>query len=97
MVETLLEDVEEEHLAFVERAYERHDMGRPHLDRAGGRVLHNISNLAFCSENLDEAVAGCLLGDRLAKIPMPVKGEPPVHWTFDIAPLINRLDAIEAI
>ena len=90
-VDIYLEDVDQDHLEWVEQAWRDHDMGRPHLDKAAGKVLRNVSNLAFCGENLNQAVLGCLLGDRLATFPMPVKGHQPVHWTFDIQPLLQAL------
>ncbi|MEL6968261.1 MAG: SMP-30/gluconolactonase/LRE family protein [Pseudomonadota bacterium] len=96
-VETYLEDVTEEHLAFVEQAYDAHAMGRPHLDKAAGQRCRNVSNLAFCGADLDRAVLGCLLDTRLPVIPMPVRGQAPVHWTFDIEPLKTALQAIEPL
>jgi len=57
-------------------------MDRPHLDKAAGRVLRNISSLAFGGPDLRTAYLGCLLGDRVASFPSPVAGAPPVHWRF---------------
>lgn len=91
-VDIYLEDADSHHLDWVEQAYGQHAMGRPHLDKAAGQVLRNVSNLAFCGPDLDQAVLGCLLGDQLATMSMPVAGQPPVHWTFDIEPLIRALD-----
>ena len=88
-----LEDVGADHLDWVEHAYSQHNMGRPHLDTAAGKRLHNISNLAFCGEQLDRAVLGCLLGEQLAVMDVPIAGHQPVHWTFDISPLISALEA----
>ena len=96
-IETFMQDVDPEHLAWVEEAWRTHTMGRPHLDTVGGRYLRNVSNLAFCGEKLDQAVLGCLSGDKLAKMEMPVKGARPVHWTFNIDPLIKTLDTISPI
>ena len=87
-VEIFLEDVDPDHLAWVDQAWRDHAMGRPHLDKAAGKLLSNVSNLAFGGPNLDQAVLGCLLGDRLATFAMPVRGHRPVQWTFDIEPLI---------
>ena len=91
-VETILEDADTAHLAWVEEAWRNHAMGRPHLDKAAGKILRNVSNLAFCGENLERAVLGCLLGDRLAVFDTLSKGAIPVHWTFDIGPLITELE-----
>ena len=56
-------------------------LGRPHLDRAAGRVLNNISSLAFGGPDLRTAYLGCLLGDAIASFEAPVAGHPPFHWT----------------
>ena len=96
-VEIYLEDVDPDHLEWVEQAWRDHAMGRPHLDKAAGKVLRNVSNLAFCGANLDQAVLGCLLGDKLATFAMPVQGYQPVQWTFDIEPLLQALKQIPSI
>lgn len=96
-VEVYLEDVDPGHIEWVEQAWCDHEMGRPHLDKAAGKRLRNVSNLAFCGRDLDHAVLGCLLGDRLATFEMPVQGHRPVHWTFDIAPLIRALENTQPI
>ncbi|MEP0941431.1 MAG: SMP-30/gluconolactonase/LRE family protein [Rhizobiaceae bacterium] len=96
-VEIFLEDVDPDHLAWVEQAWRDHEMGRPHLDKAAGKLLRNVSNLAFCGKNLDHAVLGCLLGDQLACFSMPVRGHRPIQWTFDIEPLLSGLSAIQPI
>jgi sugar lactone lactonase YvrE len=77
-----LEDADAEHLAWVEAAYQADEMGRSHLDGAKSRCLKNISSLAFGGPELKTAYLGCLLGDRLATLPMPVAGHPPIHWNF---------------
>ena len=40
----------------------------PHLDRAAGRVLRNISSLAFGGPDLRTAYLGCLLDDASADL-----------------------------
>ena len=96
-VDIFLEDVDPDHLEWVEQAWRDHAMGRPHLDKAAGKLLRNVSNLAFCGKNLDQAVLGCLLGDQLARFSMPVRGHRPVQWTFDIQPLIKSLTSTGSI
>jgi hypothetical protein len=78
----MLEDCDPAHLEWVEQAFLAGTMGRPHLDTAGGRVLQNISSLAFGGPEQRTAFLGCLLGDRIASFPSPVRGHPPRHWTF---------------
>ena len=75
-----LEDADPAHLAWVEAAFESGTMGREHLDRAAGRTLKNISSIAFCGVDRREALLGCLLGDSLVRVRMPVAGVAPAHW-----------------
>lgn len=75
-----LEDVDPAHLAQVQAAFDSDTMDRPHLDRAGGRALANISSIAFTGADRRTAVLGCLLGDRLATLALPAAGVAPPHW-----------------
>jgi sugar lactone lactonase YvrE len=76
----MIEDCDSAHLERCESAFAAGTMGRPHLDTCGGRVLKNISSLAFGGPDLRTAYLGCLLGDRLASFASPVAGHPPTHW-----------------
>ena len=76
----ILEDADPAHVQWCEDAYLAGTLGRPHLDRAAGRVLKNISSLAFGGPDLRTAYLGCLLGDALASFRSPVAGHPPFHW-----------------
>jgi len=78
----MLEDSDPSHIERCERAFVDGEMGRPHLDTCGGRVLKNISSLAFGGSDLRTAFLGCLLGDRLACFRAPVAGHPPPHWNY---------------
>jgi len=78
----MLEDGDPAHVERCERAFIAGEMGRPHLDTCPGKVLKNISSLAFGGADLRTAYLGCLLGDRLASFRAPVAGHPPVHWRF---------------
>lgn len=91
-VETLLEDCEPAHLDAVEAAFHAGRMGRPHLDRAGGRRLRNVSNFAFGGPGLRTAHLGCLLGDAVETFEAPVAGEPPPHWDLPLGPLARLLE-----
>ncbi len=75
-----LEDAEPDHLAWVEAAFEAGQMDRPHLDGIRSRVLRNISSIAFAGADRRTAVLGCLLGERLATLKLPLAGVPPIHW-----------------
>jgi sugar lactone lactonase YvrE len=77
-----LEDSDPEHLAWVEQAYRSNEMGRSHLDGVKSRALRNISSLAFGGPDLRTGYLGCLLGDALATLRMPVAGVPPIHWKY---------------
>lgn len=80
--QVFLEDNEADHLAWVEAAFQAHAMGRPHLDGIKSQKLRNVSSIAFARPNLRTAVLGCLLGDSLQTVAMPVAGVPPHHWNF---------------
>ena len=77
-----LEEADADHLAWVEAAFEAGEMGRPHLDGSSSRVLRNISSIAFAGADRRTAVLGCLLGDRLVTLRLPVAGVAPTHWNF---------------
>jgi sugar lactone lactonase YvrE len=79
---TWLEEADADHLAWVEAAFEAGTMGRPHLDGAPSRSLRNISSIAFAGADRRTAVLGCLLGDRLAWLRLPVAGVAPTHWGY---------------
>lgn len=44
--------------------------------------LANVSSLAFAGPGRREAWLGCLLADRIMRVPMPVAGHPPPHWAW---------------
>jgi sugar lactone lactonase YvrE len=77
-----VEDADEDHIDWVEEAFQAGTMGRPHLDRCAGKVLKNISSLAFGGADGRTAYLGCLLGDSLACFSSPVAGHPPLHWDY---------------
>lgn len=82
---TWLRDVDPLYLALVEAAFASNEMGRSHLDNVKSQVLRNISSLAFGGPDLRTGYLGCLLGDSVASIRMPVAGHPPVHWNYTTA------------
>jgi hypothetical protein len=57
-------------------------LGRPHLDQAHGSKLRNISSMAFGGADLRDALLGCLLGEQVARLRLPLAGHPPAHWGF---------------
>jgi sugar lactone lactonase YvrE len=78
----VLEDADPAHVQWCEDAYLAGALGRQHLDRAAGRVLKNISSLAFGGADLRTAYLGCLLGEAIASFRAPVAGHPPFHWYY---------------
>ncbi len=78
-----LEDVDAAHLDKVEAAWQQDRMGRAELDGVQSRRLRNISSLAFGGPDLTEGYLGCLLGDAIGRLRMPVAGLAPVHWHYD--------------
>ncbi len=78
----VLEDANAAHVAWCEAAFLEGTLGRPHLDRAAGQVLKNISSLAFGGPDLRTAYLGCLLGDAIASFRSSVAGHPPFHWHY---------------
>ena len=76
----IMEDCAPAHLAECEAAYLAGTLSRNHLDHSGGRLLKNISSLAFAGSDLRTAILGCLGGDSLATFRTAVAGHPPAHW-----------------
>ncbi|HEX2553884.1 MAG TPA: SMP-30/gluconolactonase/LRE family protein [Microvirga sp.] len=79
-VTVMLEDSDPDHVAWVEAAYASDSLGRPHMDRIASKRLRSLSSIAFGGPSLRTAYCGCLLGDSIAAVPMPVAGVAPVHW-----------------
>jgi sugar lactone lactonase YvrE len=77
-----LDDSDPEHLSWVEAAYHGSALGRPHLDGVKSKVLKNISSLAFGGKDLQTGYLGCLLGDSVASLRMPIAGLAPNHWHY---------------
>ena len=80
--ELVLQDCDLAFLDWVEEAFQASTMGRPHLDENKGKVLRNISSLAFGGPDLRTAYLGCLLGEQIARFDAPVAGLAPSHWSF---------------
>ncbi len=78
----MLEDADAAYVDQCEAAYLAGTMGRAHLDNVPGKVLRNVSSLAFGGPGLGTAYLGCLLGDAIAVFGSPVAGHPPAHWQY---------------
>jgi sugar lactone lactonase YvrE len=81
-IATIIEDVDREHLAWVEKAYLAGQMDRPHLDNVNSRALRNVSSIAFGGADRRTAYLGCLLDDAVYAFPSPVAGLKPAHWNW---------------
>ncbi len=92
-VETVLEDVDPDHLDEIEQVFQNNRMNKPHLGTVRSDKLRNISNIAFAGDDLRTVHLGCLLGDRLASFRTDIAGRPLPHWNVDISPLTSRLEA----
>ena len=84
-IQTLIEDVDPEHVDIVESAYQEHSMGRPHLDQVRSSTLRNISSLAFGGADRRTGYLGCLLGESIYSVSLPETGARPFHWDADIS------------
>lgn len=80
--ELILEDADAEHVAWVEQAFQNDELGRPHLDKVKSQRLKNLSSLAFGGPDLRTAYLGCLLGDSIATLRLPIAGHPLAHWNY---------------
>jgi hypothetical protein len=78
----VLEDSDDEHLAWVEASWASGALERQHLDRVRGRRLKNTSSLAFAGPDLKTAVLGCLQGKTLETFRVDVAGLAPIHWSY---------------
>lgn len=77
-----LQDCDSAHLDWVEAAFRADAMDRPHLDGIRSQRLRNISSIAFAGADRRTAVLGCLLGDQLHSLRLPVAGQAPIHWSY---------------
>lgn len=90
--DVVVEDSVRDHVEEAEKAYLGNALGRPHLDTQPAPTLRNISSLAFGGPGLRTAYLGCLLGDSLFAFDSGVAGRRPLHYDFDISPLLNSLE-----
>jgi hypothetical protein len=91
-VERLMEDVDPDHLAMVEGAFQAGQMARPHLDTVCSERLGHVSSIAFAGPDRRTACLGSLLGTDLATFVSPVAGRALPHWEADLGPLARYLE-----
>lgn len=80
--EIVLSETDADHVAWVEQAYRSNALDRPHMDKTPARKLKNLSSIAFGGADLRTAFLGCLLGEHIARVEIPVEGVAPVHWLY---------------
>ncbi|HEV7336106.1 MAG TPA: SMP-30/gluconolactonase/LRE family protein [Bosea sp. (in: a-proteobacteria)] len=80
--EIMLSEADAAHVDWVEKAYAANALGRPHMDTNPSTKLRNLSSIAFGGPDLRTAYLGCLLGDAIGAVRLPVAGIPPVHWGY---------------
>lgn len=83
--ETLMQNGEEELLADAEEAFGEKRLKVDHIARTTPLRWNNLSSLAFCGPDLQDAVVGSLGGARLMKLRMPVKGVALPHWNAPLS------------
>ncbi len=79
---TMLDGGDPAHVARIAVAWRGARMTPADMTGAGGSPLANVSSLAFAGPGRREAWLGCLLADRVMRVPMPVAGHPPPHWLW---------------
>lgn len=87
--ETFLEDCDPAAVAGTEALFQRRALGTERLGRLHGRVLSNTSSLAFGGPDLRTGYLGCLRGEAIATVAMPVAGAEPIHWRADLGLLAD--------
>lgn len=80
--EIMLSESDAAHVDWVEAAYAANALGRPHMDTNPSTKLRNLSSIAFGGPDLRTGYLGCLLGDAIGAVRLPVAGIPPVHWGY---------------
>jgi sugar lactone lactonase YvrE len=80
--EIMLSESDQTHVDWVEQAYAANTLGRPHMDANPSRTLRNLSSIAFGGPDRRTGYLGCLLGDAVGVVRLPVQGAPPVHWEY---------------
>ena len=78
---TLMQNAKTSLCDDAENAYRANELKVEHIARATPLRWNNLSSLAFCGNDLQDAVVGSLGGKRLMKLRMPVKGIVQPHWT----------------
>ncbi|WP_168166059.1 SMP-30/gluconolactonase/LRE family protein [Bosea sp. PAMC 26642] len=80
--EIIISETDARHVAWVEEAFVANGLGRLQMDSNPAVTLRNLSSIAFGGPDLKTGYLGCLLGDHIGIVRLPVSGTAPVHWHY---------------
>lgn len=81
-LETVLEDVNEQFVETVEQAFAAGTMSAEHLGPVPGRLLQQVTSIAFGGSDRRTAYLGSLHATCLYRFRSAVAGAPPPHWAW---------------
>lgn len=90
-LQLMYKDSDQQHVEWVETAFINNSLGREHLDKARGKHMKNISNIAFGGPQLDKIYVGNLLGHSLPWLDAPCSGVAMPHWSASLGALSTYL------
>lgn len=80
--EIVIEDSDAGHVDKIEQALADGTLRREDIGTPAGKVLRNVSSLAFGGPDRKTVYLGSLSGDRLLRFRSLVAGRKPAHWDF---------------
>lgn len=84
LVNVMFEDSDPAHLQWTEEAFLNNSLDREHLDKAKGKCMQDISNLAFGGPSRSSLYVGNLLGDSLPCFATDFCGTAMPHWSVPL-------------
>jgi hypothetical protein len=87
--ETLMSRGDEAIIAEAEMAFAANSLTVGHITQASTSGWGNLSSLAFCGNDLQDAVLGSLGASQLLKIRMPIRGQKLPHWDFALEAVLQ--------
>jgi sugar lactone lactonase YvrE len=79
---TVFEDCDPGHLDALEADFQAHRLTRAALTKPTGRLVGNLTSIAFGGPDRRTAYLGSIVSPRLASFRSPVPGARPVHWDW---------------
>ncbi len=83
----VLEDFDADYVQRIEKTFVENNMAVADIAAMPPSTLKNLSCLAFSGPDLRTGLLGSLDNDRLAVLAMPVAGQEPPHWRYDLGDL----------